>query len=89
MIASMEETFATQKPRRKAVKASVRPSGSKAKCTLVLSVEASQRLSIHSAMCGEDRSTLVDRLIKENLRRYVVSDRAKSDDQATMEVSAS
>lgn len=61
--------------KRVAVKASARQSAPKAKCTILLSAEADQRLAIHAAMMGLDRSTLVDRLINEHLRRYVVSDR--------------
>lgn len=67
------------KPRKrqaaKAGAAANRPASSKAKCTIHLSVEASQRLDIHATMMGLDRSALVERLIHENLRRYVVQDR--------------
>lgn len=61
--------------KRPSVKASARQSAPKAKCTILLSAEADQRLSIHSAMLGLDRSTLVEKLISEHLRRFVVSDR--------------
>jgi hypothetical protein len=40
-----------------------------------LTVEASQRLSVHATMLGVDRSELVEQLIRENLKRFVVSDR--------------
>jgi hypothetical protein len=64
------------KPRkRSAAKPATRPPGMKVKSTMHLSVEASQRLDIHCAMMGYDRSALVEKLITENLRRYVVSDR--------------
>ncbi len=64
--------------RRPAVKAAQRPSASKVKATLHLSVEASQRLSVHATMLGVDRSELVEQLIRENLKRFVVSDRGGS-----------
>ncbi len=65
----------TRTRRRSAVKASSRPTASKVKSTLHLSVEASQRLSVHATMLGVDRSELVEQLIRENLKRFVVSDR--------------
>lgn len=61
--------------KRPSTKASARQSAPKVKCTILLSSEADQRLAIHAAMMGTDRSTLVDRLVNEHLRRYVVSDR--------------
>lgn len=61
--------------KRPSVKASVRQSAPKAKCTILLSSEADQRLAIHAAMLGTDRSSLVEKLISEHLRRFVVSDR--------------
>ena len=64
------------KPRkRSSVKAVNRSAASKVKATIHLSVEASQRLTVHAAMTGMDRSELVESLINQHLRRYVVSDR--------------
>jgi hypothetical protein len=40
-----------------------------------MSAEADQRLSVHAAMLGLDRSELVESLINLHLRRFVVSDR--------------
>jgi|ThiBio_1000_plan_1041568.scaffolds.fasta_scaffold01168_5 hypothetical protein len=68
----------TRARRRSAVKTAPRPSASKVKSTLHLSVEASQRLSVHATMLGVDRSELVEQLIRENLKRFVVSDRGGS-----------
>lgn len=62
-------------------KASSRSATSKVKATVHLSVEANQRLTVHAAMMGVDRSSLVERLISEHLRRYVVSDRGKVEEQ--------
>jgi hypothetical protein len=61
--------------KRSAVKAGTRPAASKVKSTIHLSVEASQRLTVHAAMMGLDRSELVEQLIGQHLRRFVVSDR--------------
>lgn len=64
------------KPRkRQNGKPSDRPTATKVKSTIHLSLEASQRLDIHCTMMGFDRSELVEKLINDHLRRYVVSDR--------------
>jgi hypothetical protein len=64
------------KPRkRSAAKAANRTSAMKVKATVHISVDASQRLTVHAAMLGMDRSELVESLINQNLRRFVVSDR--------------
>ncbi len=49
--------------------------GQKVKATLHLSAEADKRLSVHATMMDLDRSELIERLINDHLRRYVVSDR--------------
>ena len=61
--------------RRSAAKAAARPAARKVKSTIHLSLEASQRLDIHCTMMGFDRSGMVEKLITDHLRRYVVSDR--------------
>jgi len=64
------------KPRkRQAAKAPSRQNANKVKSTIHLSVEASQRLTVHAAMMGMDRSALVEQLIRDGLKRFVVSDR--------------
>ena len=68
--------------KRQAVKTAMRQSASKVKSTVHLSVEASQRLDIHATMMGLDRSALVEKLINDTLRRYVVSDRGGPDELA-------
>ena len=65
--------------KRSTAKAATRPAVAKVKSTIHLSVEASQRLDIHATMMNLDRSALVERLINEHLRRYVVSDRGGAD----------
>jgi hypothetical protein len=61
--------------KRPSAKAVGRPAASKVKATIHLSAEAHQRLSVHAAMTGTDRSELVESLIVQHLRRFVVSDR--------------
>lgn len=74
--------------KRVAAKAVVRPSIAKVKSTIHLSVEASQRLDIHATMMGFDRSALVEKLINDHLRRYVVSDRGGAAGMASEEEAA-
>jgi predicted transcriptional regulator len=77
------------KPRKRlAAKPPVRPTVTKVKSTIHLSVEASQRLDIHATMMGFDRSALVEKLINDHLRRYVVSDRRGSAGLASDEEAA-
>jgi hypothetical protein len=71
--------------KRVAAKAAPRQTVSKVKSTIHLSVEASQRLDIHATMMGFDRSALVEKLIQDHLRRYVVSDRGRTEDAASGE----
>ena len=78
------------KPRkRSAAKAAVRSSGEKVKATIHLSLEASQRLTVHAAMMGMDRSELVEQLIKDHLKRFVVSDRGGGSGEKSAAESAS
>jgi hypothetical protein len=101
MSALVEPTTSANPRKRATAKASERkdaPAKPKFKATLLLSQEASQRLSIHAAMKGEDRSALVDQLILQHLKEWKVSawggrssgpaDPAESEASATQEVSA-
>lgn len=77
------------KPRKRpTVKLPMRPAASKVKSTVHLTVEASQRLDIHATMMGLDRSALVEKLINDHLRRWVVSDRGRGDETVTEESAA-
>ena len=75
MAAEMTDTLNGKPRKRVAVKTANRVSASKVKATIHLSVEASQRLTVHAAMMGMDRSELMESLINLHLRRFVVSDR--------------
>lgn len=76
----------SSKPRKRgAAKMPARPASTKVKATIHLSIEASQRLDIHATMMDMDRSALVEKLINDHLRRYVVSDRGGSENSASHE----
>jgi hypothetical protein len=70
-----QETAVVRKGKRPAAKASSRLTADKVKCTITLSVSASQRLGVHAEMTGQDRSEVMEGLINQHLRRFVVSDR--------------
>ena len=82
------DTVSGKARRRGAAKAVTRQAAVKAKCTIHLSVEASQRLDIHATMMGMDRSSLVEQLIRDHLRRFVVSDRGGTESAADGEAAA-
>lgn len=61
------------------------------KVSFYLSEAAIKRLGVHAAMESTDKSRLVEALILDGLKRFVVSDRAKADgreDSAMVEGSA-
>lgn len=88
MADDVAETGNGKARKRVVAKPVIRPAVSKVKSTIHLSVEASQRLDIHATMMGFDRSALVEKLINEHLRRYVVSDRNRPGDATGSEVAA-
>lgn len=61
--------------KRPTAKAVSQHTATKVKATIHLSTEADKRLSVHATMMEMDRSELVEKLINDHLRRYVVSDR--------------
>jgi hypothetical protein len=81
----MSEGNEPKAKKRQTSKPSQRQAGVKVKSTIHLSAEASQRLSVHCAMLGMDRSELVESLIQTHLRRFVVSDRGGAGDEAGVE----
>jgi hypothetical protein len=87
-MADAMESGSGKARKRSAAKAASGQRATKVKVTLHLSAEADKRLSIHSTMLEMDRSELVNKLIDENLRRYVVSDREKGGEVASGEAAA-
>ena len=75
MMSDSQEAEGGKPRKRSAVKPADGLKPKKVKSTIHLSFEADQRLDIHCTMMGFDRSALVEKLINESLRRYVVSDR--------------
>ncbi len=80
MTAPTSEPMSGKTRRRSTVKAAKTQAADKVKATIHLTLEASQRLTVHAAMLGLDRSTLVEQLIRDNLKRFVVSDRGGQTD---------
>ena len=78
-MAESSEGLNGKSRKRSTAKTATRQAAPKVKATVHLSVEASQRLTVHATMMGMDRSELVEKLINDHLRRYVVSDRGGSD----------
>ena len=82
MESEYSEPQAGKTRKRSASKPPKSSGGVKVKATIHLSVEASQRLTVHAAMLGMDRSELVESLINQHLRRFVVSDRGGPESSA-------
>ena len=91
MIA-LETTAESPKSRRRPVAKTTRPkSEEKTKIGLYISVESARRLGITATMEGLDRSRIVDDLIRQHCRKYVVQVRStRPEDSASVpeEVSA-
>ncbi len=78
MIAANETLAPESKSRRRSVaRATARPAASKTKVTLCLSADLATRLAVHAAVLGEERSTIVDALIRDHLKRFRVQDLAR------------
>jgi hypothetical protein len=80
MIAAADEIVSAKPRKRLAAKASVRPAADKVKVSIVLSTDVDFKLSVHAAALRIDRSALVNQVLADALKRFVVSDRAKSAD---------
>jgi hypothetical protein len=89
VTAPTSEPMSGKTRKRSAVKTAKTQSADKVKATIHLSLEASQRLTVHAAMLGLDRSTLVEQLIRDNLKRFVVSDRGGQADSSEPQALAS
>jgi hypothetical protein len=74
--------------KRLPVKTATGQGPAKVKATIHLSVEADQRLSVHATMLKLDRSELVESLINQHLRRFVVSDRGGPEGASSGEAAA-
>lgn len=86
-----------RKPRRQVARSTARPVEDKVKTAVLLSAEMKRRLEIEEVMSQRSQSEIVEELIREHIRRWVVSDRGNKPDnpaagesagQSTNEVSA-
>ena len=69
-------------PRRQSTRKTPKTkTATKQKLTLYVTADGAKRLGIHAQMLETDRSALVERLITDHLKRFVVSDREKPDDE--------
>lgn len=75
--------------RKRSAKPARQEDASKVKATIHISAEAARRLGVYAVMTHSTNSGVVESLIMEQLRRFVVSDRAKSSDEVMPNVSAS
>jgi hypothetical protein len=87
MIA-LAEPVPVKPARRRSAKPAKQEDTSKVKATIHISAEAARRLGVYAVMTGSTNSGVVESLIMEHLRRFVVSDRAKSSDEVMPIVSA-
>ncbi len=74
--------------RRGAAKTASRQDDQKVKLTLYVSPDLAKRFAVHATYTDMDRSALFAEMIQQHCRRFVVSDRARSADEATHDVSA-
>lgn len=76
--------------KRPAVKPAKHQEHEKVKTTVYLTDRSSKMLGVYALMTGSNNSAVLEGLIQEHLRRFVVSDRdrAKSADEAMPETSA-
>lgn len=88
MTVQLSEAGSGRPRKRQAAKAAERRPAEKVKATIHLTLEASQRLTVHAAMMGMDRSELVEQLIKDHLKRFVVSDRGGGSSEGSSSESA-
>jgi hypothetical protein len=70
-------TLAAPSPRRRVSKSPRIEAAKPIKVSVYLSPESAERLGIHGVKTRLTQSAIVDGLIQEHLRRFVVSDRAK------------
>ena len=69
--------------KRSSVKPSSRQDEQKTKVTLYVSPDLAKRFAVHATYSDMDRSALFAEMIREHCKRFVVSDRAKAQDEAS------
>ena len=80
----MSSDAQVQKTRKRAVaKTSNRQADEKVKLTLYVPADLAKRFAVHATYTEMDRSALFAEMIREHCKRFVVSDRAKPQDDAS------
>lgn len=69
----------TKARRRAAVRATARPVSKKTKVTLVLDDDVAKRLAVYAALTSQERSGVINGLVREHLRRFRVQDLDRPD----------
>jgi hypothetical protein len=73
----------TPKPRRRqAGKTASRQDDQKVKVTLYVASDLAKRFAVHATYTDMDRSALFAEMIREHCKRFVVSDRARGQEDA-------
>src|SRR3954463_16646804 len=88
MAVENQDASVARPRKRSAPKTQKGHEGGKVKSTIHLTLEASQRLTVHAAMMGLDRSELVEQLIRDHLRRFVGSERGGGSSEVSSSDSA-
>jgi hypothetical protein len=69
--------------KRSSAKTTSRQSEEKVKVTLYVSADLAKRFAVHATYTDMDRSALFAEMIREHCKRFVVSDRAKPQEDST------
>lgn len=77
------EPQSTKPKKRGVAKTSSRQAEEKVKVTLYVSADLAKRFAVHATYSDLDRSALFAEMIREHCRRFVVSDRAKPQEEAS------
>ena len=87
MNQSSNEAIPGKARKRSPAKTLSRQDDQKTKLTLYVPADLAKRFAVHATYSDMDRSALFAEMIREHCKRFVVSDRAKSADEATPAVS--
>lgn len=74
----------TPKPRRRAAaRTASRQDDQKVKLTLYVPADLAKRFAVHATYTDQDKSALFAEMIREHCKRFVVSDRAKGQEETS------
>ncbi|HMB06025.1 MAG TPA: hypothetical protein VKP69_20120 [Isosphaeraceae bacterium] len=69
--------------KRTAAKTASRQDAQKVKVTLYVTADLAKRFAVHATYTDRDRSALFAEMIREHCKRFVVSDRARAQDDTS------